>query len=132
MFFIDDQKASTQLYEQSQLENRLDYLSVQVERLIDQHRDTETPLSPFRKAAMLTAQTFEQEVAALKILGAVSSLHQGNEPDLTKGLLHLPDEVIELLNDYSQEGIITPEEERELLRMIIGGGESTALDLQKA
>lgn len=120
------------MYKQSQLENRLDYLSVQVERLIDQHRDTETPLSPFRKAAMLTAQTFEQEAAALKILGAVSSLHQGNEPDLTKGLLHLPDEVIERFNNYARKRAITPEEERELLQMVISGGESAALDLQKA
>lgn len=117
---------------QSKIEKRLDYLSVQVDRLVEQHHDTTSPLASFRKAAMLTGQTFEQEMAAMKILGATYSFRKGESLDLSAGLLPIPDDVIKSFDEYASKAEITPEEERELLQMVIGGGESAALDLQKA
>lgn len=53
------------------LERRIEYLSVQIERLIELHSPFPSPITVFRKPAMLMALTFEQETLALKLLGAV-------------------------------------------------------------
>ena len=71
----------------AELERRIEYLSVQVERLIDLQRPFPSPLIEFRKAAMLSALTFEQEALVQKLLGAVHSFNNGNEIDVNTGLL---------------------------------------------
>ena len=49
----------------AELEQRIEYLSVQVERLIDLQNPFPSPLTPFRKRAMLNALTSEQKTLAI-------------------------------------------------------------------
>lgn len=114
------------------LEQRIEYLSVQVERLIELHSPFPGPMTEFRKAAMLTALTFEQEALARKLLGAVNSVNNGEKVDLNQGLLPFPDETVTLFQEYAAAGTIDSKQARSLLKTFIPGGDGAAQRLLEA
>lgn len=114
------------------LEQRIEYLSVQVERLIELHSPFPGPMTEFRKAAMLAALTFEQEALARKLLGAVNSVNNGEKVDLNQGLLPFPDETFTLFHEYAAAGTIDSKQARSLLKTFIPGGDGAAQRLLEA
>lgn len=116
----------------AELERRIEYLSVQVERLIDLQRPFPSPLIEFRKAAMLSALTFEQEALVQKLLGAVHAFNNGNEIDVNTGLLPFSQETIALFDAYAAQGAIAPDQVKDMLKTIVPGGDVVAEDLLNA
>lgn len=116
----------------AELERRIEYLSVQVERLIDLQHPFSSPLAEFRKAAMLSALTFEQEALVRKLLGVVHAFNNGNEIDVQKGLLPFSEETIALFDEYAAQGQITPDQVKDILKTIVPGGDVVAEDLLNA
>ena len=116
----------------AELEQRIEYLSVQVERLIDLHNPFPSPLTPFRKRAMLNALTFEQETLAIKLLGAVSAFNKGEKVDINQGLLPFPPETVALFNDYAGEGTIDANQVKNMIKTFIPGGDASVHDLVEA
>lgn len=114
------------------LEQRIEYLSVQVERLIELQSAFPSPMTTFRKAAMLIALTFEQEALARKLLGAVHAFNNGTEVDINEGLLPFPEKTVTLFNEYTAEGSIDSNRAKCLLNTFIPGGDSAAQSLIEA
>ena len=114
------------------LEQRIEYLSVQVERLIELHSPFPGPMTEFRKAAMLAALTFEQEALARKLLGAVNSVNNGEKVDLNQGLLPFPDETFTLFHEDAAAGTIDSKQARSLLKTFIPGGDGATQRLLEA
>lgn len=114
------------------LEQRIEYLSVQVERLIELQSPFPSPMTTFRKAAMLTALTFEQEALARKLLGAVHAFNNGTEVDINEGLLPFPEETVALFNEYAAEGTIDSNRAKDLLKSLVPGGDGAAQSLIEA
>ncbi|RAV34677.1 hypothetical protein [Corynebacterium heidelbergense] len=115
------------------LEQRVDYLSTQVERLIDLHQPFPAWQRHFRKAAMLTGQTLIQEVHARRVLAYV--MHRPSERaniDLTTGLVPLPEKTQQLLLSRASEERIADREVHCILTTVVGGGESGAEQLFEA
>lgn len=116
----------------AELEQRIEYLSIQVERLIDLHNPFPSPLTPFRKRAMLNALTFEQETLAIKLLGAVSAFNEGEKVNINQGLLPFPHETVALFNDYADEGTIDAIQVKNMIKTFIPGGDASVHDLLEA
>ncbi|MCX2164201.1 MULTISPECIES: hypothetical protein [Corynebacterium] len=114
------------------LERRIEYLSVQVERLIDLQNPFPGPMTVFRKAALLTALTFEQEVLARKLLGAVQVVRNGEKVDIGQGLLPFPAETVSMFNEYAIEGTIDSVQTKNLLKTFVPGGDAAAQNLIEA
>lgn len=105
------------------LERRIEYLSVQIERLVELHSPFPSPITVFRKAAMLMALTFEQETLALKLLGAVHACNSGEKVEIDQGLLPFPRETIALFNEYSDKGTMGTSEVVDMLKTFVPGGD---------
>lgn len=116
----------------AELEQRIEYLSTQVERLIDLHNPFPPPMTAFRKTAMLNALTFEQEALAIKLLGAVTAYHEGEKIDINQGLLPFPDETVALFNDYADKGTIGADQVKNMLKTFIPGGDASVHNLVEA
>ena len=114
------------------LERRIEYLSVQIERLIELHSPFPSPITVFRKAAMLMALTFEQETLALKLLGAVHACNNGEKVDINLGLLPFPRETVVLFNEYSDKGTMGTSEVVNMLKTFVPGGDNAAQNLIEA
>lgn len=114
------------------LERRIEYLSVQIERLIELHSPFPSPITVFRKAAMLMALTFEQETLALKLLGAVHACNNGERVDINQGLLPFPRETVVLFNEYSDKGTMGTSEVVNMLKTFVPGGDNAAQNLIEA
>lgn len=114
------------------LERRIEYLSVQVERLIELQHPFSAPTTAFRKAAMLQALTFEQEVLARKLLGAVLAFKDGEQVNMRQGLVPFPEETVNLFNEYAGAGAISSAQIVEMLETLVPGGESAARNLLEA
>ena len=83
------------------LERQIEYLSIQVERLIDLQQPEPSPMTVFRKTAMLQALSFEQEAMVRKLLGAVHAFRNGKRADIREGLLPLSEETVEMSDEYA-------------------------------
>lgn len=116
----------------AELKQRIEYLSTQVERLIDLQNPFPSPMTTFRKTAMLNALTFEQEALAIKRLGAVIAFHEGEKIDINQGLLPFPDETVALFNDYADKGTIGADQVKTMLKTFIPGGDASAHNLVEA
>ena len=114
------------------LERRIEYLSVQIERLVELHSPFPSPITVFRKAAMLMALTFEQETLALKLLGTVHALNNGEKVDINQGLLPFPRETVLLFNEYSGKGTMGTSEVVNMLKTFVPGGDQGAQSLIEA
>lgn len=114
------------------LERRIEYLSVQIERLVELHNPFPSPMTIFRKTAMLMALTFEQETLALKLLGTVHAFNDGEKVDITQGLLPFPRETVALFNEYSDKGTMGTGEVVEMLKTFVPGGDKAAQNLIEA
>lgn len=114
------------------LERRIEYLSVQIERLVELHSPFPSPITVFRKAAMLMALTFEQETLALKLLGAVHACNNGEKVEIDQGLLPFPRETIALFNEYSDKGTMGTSEVVDMLKTFVPGGDDAAQNLIEA
>lgn len=114
------------------LERRIEYLSVQIERLVELHSPFPSPITVFRKAAMLMALTFEQETLALKLLGTVHALNNGEKVDINQGLLPFPRETVLLFNEYSDKGTMGTSEVVNMLKTFVPGGDNAAQNLIEA
>lgn len=114
------------------LERRVDYLSVQVERLIDLHRPFPSPMTQFRKAAMLCALSFEEEALARKLLGVVQAFNNGEEVDIHSGLLPLPAETVQLYNEYAAQETINSDQAKAMLKTVVSGGDVVTGELLTA
>lgn len=114
------------------LERRIEYLSVQIERLVELHNPFPSPITVFRKAAMLMALTFEQETLALKLLGAVHACNNGEKVEIDQGLLPFPRETVVLFNEYSGKGTMGTGEVVEMLKTFVPGGDKAAQNLIEA
>ncbi|MCG7291197.1 hypothetical protein MHJ98_02300 [Corynebacterium afermentans] len=114
------------------LERRIEYLSVQIERLIELHSPFPSPITVFRKPAMLMALTFEQETLALKLLGAVHAYNNGEKVDINLGLLPFPRETVVLFNEYSDKGPMGTSEVVNMLKTFVPGGDNAAQNLIEA
>ena len=114
------------------LDQRIEYLSVQVERLIDLQNPFPGPMTVFRKAALLTALTFEQEVLARKVLSAVDVFRDRQAMDISKGFMPLPEETVALFYEYPAEGTIDTDRAKNLLKTFVPGGDGAAQDLVEA
>ncbi|RAV33097.1 hypothetical protein [Corynebacterium heidelbergense] len=115
------------------LEQRVDYLSTQVERLIDLHQPFPARQRHFRKAAMITGQTLIQEVHARRVLAYV--MHRPSERaniDLTTGLVPLPEKTQQLLLSRASEERIADSKVHRILATVVSGGESGAEQLFEA
>ncbi|QDZ41824.1 hypothetical protein FQV43_00560 [Corynebacterium sp. sy039] len=86
----------------------------------------------FRKVAMLTGLTFEQEALARKLLGAVLVFQRDRKVDIEKGLLPFPEETITLFKDYADDGMIDHNRIINLLKTFIPGGGNVAQELLAA
>ncbi|MDO4914729.1 hypothetical protein [Corynebacterium sp.] len=116
----------------AELEQRIEYLSTQVERLIDLHNPFPSPMTTFRKAAMLNALTFEQEALVIKLLEAVTAFNKGEKVDINQGLLPFPDETVALFNDYADKGTIDVKQVKNMIKTFIPGGDASAHNLIEA
>ena len=116
----------------AELEQRIEHLSIQVERLIDLHNPFPSPLTLFRKRTMLNALTFEQETLAIKLLGAVSAFNKGEKVDINQGLLPFPHETVALFNDYADGGTIDANQVKNMIKTFIPGGDASVHDLLEA
>ncbi|WP_296106340.1 hypothetical protein [uncultured Corynebacterium sp.] len=116
----------------AELEQRIEYLSTQVERLVDLHNPFPSPVTMFRKTAMLNALTFEQEALAIKLLGAVSAFNEGEKVDLNQGLLPFPHETVALFNEYAGEDTIDANQVKNMIKTFIPGGDASVHDLVEA
>lgn len=114
------------------LERRIEYLSVQIERLVELHSPFPSPITVFRKAAMLMALTFEQETLALKLLGTVHAFNNGEKVDINQGLLPFPRETVLLFNEYSDKGTMGTSEVVNMLKTFVPGGDNAAQNLIEA
>ena len=114
------------------LERRIEYLSVQIERLVELHSPFPSPITVFRKAAMLMALTFEQETLAFKLLGAVHTSNNGEKVDINQGLLPFPRETVLLFNEYSDKGTMGTSEVVNMLKTFVPGGDNAAQNLIEA
>ena len=114
------------------LERRIEYLSVQIERLVELHSPFPSPMTIFRKTAMLMALTFEQETLALKLLGAVHALNNGEKVDINQGLLPFPRETVALFNEYADKGTMGTREVVDMLNTFVPGGDQGAQSLIEA
>lgn len=114
------------------LERRIEYLSTQVERLIDLHNPFPSPMTPFRKAALLGALTFEQEARAIKLFGTVHAFNSGNGVDLDEGLLKFPSETIQLFREYVKNETIDSTQVAIMLKTFIPGGDGVIHSLIEA
>lgn len=114
------------------LERRIEYLSVQIERLVELHNPFPSPMTKFRKTAMLMALTFEQETLALKLLGAVHARNNGEKVDIKQGLLPFPRETVALFNEYADKGTMGTREVVDMLNTFVPGGDQGAQSLIEA
>ncbi|KAA8728617.1 hypothetical protein F4V58_00390 [Corynebacterium phocae] len=114
------------------LKQRIDYLSAQVERLVELQSSYPSPMTTFRKSAMLAALTFEQEALARKLLGAVHAFNNGEKVDINQGLLPFHEETVGLFNKYADRGEINSEEVKDMLKTFIPGGDGAAQRLLEA
>ncbi|QYH20103.1 hypothetical protein JKI95_03625 [Corynebacterium aquatimens] len=114
------------------MEQRIEYLSTQVERLIELHHPFPSPMTPFRKTAMLAGLTFEEEALARKLLGAVHAHNSGEKVDITGGLLPVPAKTAALFSEYATSGPITRDEAKNLLNTVVPGGDAAAEGLLEA
>lgn len=114
------------------LEKRVEYLSVQVERLIELQSPFPSLFQPFRKAAMMCSITFEQEVLTRKLLGAIHALNDGKSVDINEGLLPFPKETVTLFNQYAASGRIDRGDVKSLLKTIVPGGDEVVQRLLEA
>lgn len=108
--------------ELERLERRIDYLSTQVERLIDMHQPHPSRMREFRKAAMLSGQTFEQEVHARKVLAYVAQLPSERPADVSGGVLPLPESTQRMLEDVANATQIDEQDVHKILATVVGGG----------
>ncbi|MDU7287716.1 MAG: hypothetical protein E7L40_09150 [Corynebacterium kroppenstedtii] len=111
---------------------RIEYLSVQVERLIDLQNPFPSPMTTFRKTAMLCALAFEQETLARKLLGAIHAFNNGEKVDINQGLLPFPHETVALFNEYASKGTIDANEVKDMLKTFVPGGDGAAQNLLEA
>ncbi|MCX7542987.1 hypothetical protein OS128_08670 [Corynebacterium sp. P5848] len=114
------------------LERRIEYLSAQVERLVELQSSFPSPMTIFRKAAMLAALTFEQEALARKLLGAVHAFNNGEKVDINQGLLPFPKETVDLFNECADKEEIDSEEVKGMLKTFVPGGDGAAQSLLEA
>ncbi|WP_147291475.1 hypothetical protein [Corynebacterium senegalense] len=103
-----------------------------MERFIELQSPFPSRMTTFRKAAILTALTFEQEVLARKLLGAVHAFNNGTEADINEGLLPFPEITITLFNEYTAEGSLDSSRAKYLLNTFTPGGDSAAQSLIEA
>lgn len=89
-------------------------------------------MTVFRKTEMLQALSFEQEAMARKLLGAVHAFRNGKRLDIREGLLPLPEETVEMFDEYATQGSIDGVQARNLLKTVIPGGDSAAQALIEA
>ena len=114
------------------LERQIEYLSIQVERLIDLQQPEPSPMTVFRKTAMLQALSFEQEAMVRKLLGSVHAFRNSKRVDIREGLLPLPEETVEMFDEYATQGSIDGVQARNLLKTVIPGGDIAAQALIEA
>lgn len=114
------------------LEQRMEYLSVQVERLVELQSSYPSPMTTFRKASMLAALSFEQEALARKLLGAVHAFNNGEKVDINQGLLPFPVETVDLFKKCADKGEIGFEEVKGMLKTFVPGGDGVAQSLLEA
>ncbi|MEJ6012283.1 hypothetical protein WG936_00300 [Corynebacterium sp. H127] len=116
----------------ARLEARIDFLSTQVERLVGMFQSHPAPLTEFRRVAMVTAQTYQQEMHAIKVMGAIESFRRGTVVDLSAGLLPCPAETVALMNACVDRGEIDDDDEVKLIQTVISGGPTVAQQLREA